>query len=126
MVSACFCSGIVCNWCERRFHRPISDYWSLPDGVWVQVPYFGFSGCGCSTPREGYDGPKLTHLPRATEVSGASEALTRSTLEWAETQREVGDEQGRPFTFQGSLGAHQANVPCPEIVLWVWGNDSGP
>ena len=91
MVSACYCSGIVCNWCGRRFHRPISDYWSQPDGVWVHVPYFGFSGCGCSTPPEGYDGPKLTHLPKAKEVTEASEALTRRTLEWAATLDEVDD-----------------------------------
>ena len=84
MVSACYCSGIVCNWCGRRFHRPISDYWSLPDRVWVHVPWFGFQGCGCSTPPDGYEGPKLTHLPRADEVRQAAEALTRWTMGQAE------------------------------------------
>ncbi len=92
LVSACYCSGIVCNWCGRRFHRPVSNHWSVPDGPWVHVPYFGFQGCRCSTPPEGYDGPKFTHLPKADEVTEASEELTRQTLEWAATLDEMDDE----------------------------------
>ena len=76
-LSSCFCSGIVCNWCGRRFHRPISDYWSLPDRTWVHVPYFGFWGCGCKTPPDGYEGPKLTHLPRADEGKSKARAPRR-------------------------------------------------
>lgn len=70
-VSSCYCSGIVCNWCGRRFHRPISDYWSPIDRIWVHVPWFGFGGCSCATPPDGYEGPKLTHLPRAAESTRA-------------------------------------------------------
>jgi hypothetical protein len=61
-------------------------------GSGSHVPYFGFGGCGCSAPPPGYDGPKLTHLPRAVEVAEASEALTRQTMEWAATQGELDDE----------------------------------
>ena len=64
----------------------------MSDGVWVHVPYFGFGGCGCPTPPDGYDGPKLTHLPKSDEVTSASEALTRWTLERAATLDEVADE----------------------------------
>ena len=74
-LSSCFCSGIVCNWCGRRFRRPVSDYWSLRDRVWVHVPWFGFGGCGCKTPPDGYEGPKLTHRPKADE--GTSKAGAR-------------------------------------------------
>ena len=70
----------------------VTDYWSLPDGIWVHVPYFGFGDCGCPTPPEGHHGLEFTHLPRADEVIVASEALTRWTLECAANQGGVDDD----------------------------------
>ena len=39
-VSACYCSGLVCNRCGGRERRPITDYYDPHDRRWWHVPYF--------------------------------------------------------------------------------------
>jgi hypothetical protein len=80
-VSACFCSGLVCNRCGGRAHRPITDYFDRRDGAWVHVPWFGVMVHGCRLrPGEEPHGTGWTHLERDPDVVARQEAVTRLAL----------------------------------------------
>jgi hypothetical protein len=61
-LSDCYCTGLVCNWCGRRFRSPITNYHRLSDGTWHHIPHFQFGNCPCRTPPEGYTGRKISVL----------------------------------------------------------------
>jgi hypothetical protein len=80
-VSACFCSGLVCNRCGEGRHRPITDYYDLRDGTWVHVPYFGLMAHTCRlAPGEAPRGTGWTRLEPDPDVLAYQEAVTRLAL----------------------------------------------
>ena len=81
MVSACFCSGLVCNRCGERARRPITDYFDRRDGGWWHVSWFGVMGHTCRLrPGEEPRGAGWTHLERDPDVVAYQEAVTRLAL----------------------------------------------
>ena len=80
-VSACYCSGAVCNRCGTRARRPISDYWDRRAGRWWHVPWFGLMAHTCRlAPGEAPRGSGWTMLQPDPEVVAHQEAVTRATL----------------------------------------------
>jgi hypothetical protein len=88
-VSACFCSGLICNACGARARRPITDYYDWRDGTWTHVPYFGLMAHRCRLkPGEEPNGSGWTRLEPAPEVLAYQEGVTRLAL----AALEPGDE----------------------------------
>jgi hypothetical protein len=75
--SDCYCTGLECNWCGRRFRRPTTNYFSLSDGTWHHIPHFQFGNCPCKTPPEGYTGRKIRVLGPAEEDDSSQGAPER-------------------------------------------------
>jgi hypothetical protein len=81
-VSACYCSGLICNRCGARVRRPITDYYDPADGKWWHIAYFHQMGHRCQlAPGEAPKGIGWTYLEPAPEVRAYQAALTRWTLE---------------------------------------------
>ena len=81
-VSACFCSGLVCNRCDEPRRRPITDYFDLREGTWVHVPYFALMAHACRlAPGEAPHGSGWTRLEPDPDVIAYQEAMTRFVLE---------------------------------------------
>jgi hypothetical protein len=94
-VSACYCSGLVCNRCGGRVRRPISDYYDPADGGWWHVPYFYKMVHRCDlAPGEVAKGSGWTTLDPAPEVRAYQEALTRWTLKRLEPAEGSTDSDG--------------------------------
>jgi hypothetical protein len=80
-VSACYCSGLVCNRCGERRHRPITDYYDLRDGTWTHVPSFALMAHTCRpAPGEVPHGTGWTHLQPDPDVLAYQAEVTRQTL----------------------------------------------
>jgi hypothetical protein len=80
-VSACWCSGLVCNRCGGRARRPITDYYDLRDGRWWHVPYFALAIHRCElAPGEPPKGSGWTRLEPDPDVVAYQEATTRLAL----------------------------------------------
>ena len=81
-VSACYCSGLICNACGARARRPITDYYDWRDGMWWHVPYFGLMGHRCRfKPGEQPRGTGWTSLEPDPDVVAYQDLVTRLT--WA-------------------------------------------
>jgi hypothetical protein len=81
-VSACYCSGLVCNRCGGRARRPITDYYDHRDGSWWHVPYFGLGTHRCElAPGEAPRGTGWTRLEPDPDVREYQQAVTRLALE---------------------------------------------
>jgi len=99
-VAACFCSGVICNRCGERRHRPITDLYDLCRGVWVHIPYFALMAHTCNlAPGEAPHGTGWTHLQPDPEVlahpvEASSQALAETeawvVLDLIEAARSVG------------------------------------
>lgn len=80
-VSACPCSGLVCNRCGGRARRPVTDYYDPSDGQWWHVPYFVLMGHRCQPGSEAAAGRTgWTALPPAPEVVAYQEVMTSLSL----------------------------------------------
>jgi len=80
-VSACYCSGLICNACGARARRPITDYYDWRDGMWWHVPYFGLMGHRCKLKSgEKPGGTGWTDLGPDPEVVAYQEFVTRLAL----------------------------------------------
>lgn len=80
-VSACFCSGLICNRCGERRRRPITDYYDWRDGEWWHTPWFMLMGHRCRLkPGEAPRGTGWTHLEPDPDVHAYQEVVTRLAL----------------------------------------------
>lgn len=106
MVSACYCSGLVCNGCGSRARRPISDYFDRRDGRWWHVPWFGVMGHRCRLgPGEAAKGKGWTHLERDPDLVAYQDAVTR--LAWAEIEE-------RASARRSVAAEHPADLPSAD------------
>jgi hypothetical protein len=81
VVSACWCSGLICNGCGGRAHRPITDYYDIELGDWLHVPYFALGGHRCVVPEGRMPGPRgWTQLTPDPDVLACQEATTKLAL----------------------------------------------
>lgn len=91
-VSACYCSGLICNRCDERIRRPISDYYEVstpsrgadagvPIGRWWHVPWFALQGHSSSCSRTHPEADGFTTLEPDPDVRAYQEAITRRSLE---------------------------------------------
>ena len=80
-VSACYCSGLVCNRCGGRERRPITDFYDPHDRRWWHVPYFNLMAHRCKLrPGEPPHGEGWTTLEPDPDVLVYQEAATRLAL----------------------------------------------
>jgi len=80
-VSACYCSGLICNRCGGRERRPITDYYDPQDRRWWHVPYFALMAHRCKLrPGEAPREKSWTSLEPDPDVVAYQEAVTRLTL----------------------------------------------
>ena len=87
LVSACYCSGVICERCGGRRRRPISDYYSLEAECWAHVPYFALMGHRCP-PNAEVDGPRRWKILKPdADVRTCQETSTQ--LAWAEVAGKV-------------------------------------
>ena len=80
-VSACYCSGLICNRCGEPRHRPITDYYDYRGRTWTHVPWFGLMAHTCRLePGEAPHGTGWTHLEPDPEVIADQAETTRIAL----------------------------------------------
>jgi hypothetical protein len=91
-VSACYCSGMVCNRCDGRVRRPITNYYDARSATWVHVPFFHLLSHRCrlveGDPREVAE-QRWTTLEPDPDVIAYQNAVTRMTFRMMGIDREI-------------------------------------
>ena len=81
-VSACWCSGFVCNGCGGPERRPITAYYDATTAAWRHVPHDALAAHRCRlAPGEPPRGTGWTRLEPDPDVLMYQEAVTEFALE---------------------------------------------
>jgi hypothetical protein len=92
-VSACWCSGLICNRCDERIRRPISDFYDAggPSGRWWHVSWFEAQGHTFACARTHPEATGFVTLEPDPDVRAYQEAMTRRSLAEMDRNREARD-----------------------------------